>query len=56
MNKRLARKIKKLRQQLIQLVERKGSFLDEEVVELSQRLDQYILIAQKSALGLKVCG
>ncbi|WP_082420366.1 aspartyl-phosphate phosphatase Spo0E family protein [Paenibacillus sp. A3] len=55
MNIKLRRKIKSLRQQLILLVEQKGSFTDEEVVKLSQCLDQYILIAQKSS-KLKVCG
>ncbi|WP_082867001.1 aspartyl-phosphate phosphatase Spo0E family protein [Paenibacillus elgii] len=57
MNKMIDRKIKKLKEQLVKLVEEKGSFSNEEVVQLSQHLDQYILIAQKSALSkLKVCG
>lgn len=56
MNKKLKRKIRKLRQQLIRLVEKKGSFSDKEVVKLSQRLDRYILVAQKSSSKLKVCG
>ncbi|WP_309248999.1 aspartyl-phosphate phosphatase Spo0E family protein [Paenibacillus sp. MZ04-78.2] len=36
----------------------KSSFSDKEVVKLSQRLDRYILAAQKSSskLKLKVCG
>ncbi|MFB6367735.1 aspartyl-phosphate phosphatase Spo0E family protein [Paenibacillus elgii] len=56
MNRRkLKRKIKKLQQQLIDLVEKKGSFLDGEVIELSQSLDQYILMVQKTS-KLKVCG
>ncbi|WP_309599588.1 aspartyl-phosphate phosphatase Spo0E family protein [Paenibacillus tyrfis] len=55
MNRRLAQKIKKLKQQLILLVEQKGSFTDEEVIKLSQCLDQYILMAQKYS-KLKVCG
>lgn len=58
--KNLKRKIKKLQQQLVQLFEKKGSFSDEEVVRLSQLLDEYIVIAQKSAKlsssKLKVCG
>ncbi|WP_309247955.1 aspartyl-phosphate phosphatase Spo0E family protein [Paenibacillus tyrfis] len=56
MNRRLTQKIKKLQQQLILLVEQKGSFTDQEVIKLSQCLDQYILIAQKSSSKLKVCG
>ncbi|WP_163858972.1 aspartyl-phosphate phosphatase Spo0E family protein [Paenibacillus elgii] len=58
MNKKLKRKIRKLQQQLIRLVEKKGSFSDKEVVQLSQRLDRYVLVAQKSSskLKLKVCG
>ncbi|WP_163860388.1 aspartyl-phosphate phosphatase Spo0E family protein [Paenibacillus elgii] len=56
MNRRLTKKIKKLQQQLILLVEQKGSFTDEEVIKLSQCLDQYIFIAQKSSSKLKVCG
>ncbi|MEC0211710.1 aspartyl-phosphate phosphatase Spo0E family protein [Paenibacillus ehimensis] len=55
-NKKLKRKIRKLRQQLIRLVEKKGSFSDKEVVKLSQRLDRYILMAQKSSSKLKVYG
>ncbi|MCM3271027.1 aspartyl-phosphate phosphatase Spo0E family protein [Paenibacillus elgii] len=58
MNKKLKRKIRKLQRQLVTLVEKKGSFSDEEVVQLSQRLDRHILMAQKSSskLKLKVCG
>ncbi|MCP3776702.1 aspartyl-phosphate phosphatase Spo0E family protein [Paenibacillus sp. MZ04-78.2] len=39
------------------MVEKKGSFSDK-VVHLSQRLDRYILMAQKSSFKskLKVCG
>ncbi|MDO3677577.1 aspartyl-phosphate phosphatase Spo0E family protein [Paenibacillus ehimensis] len=55
MNRKLERKIRQLRQQLVRLVEEKGSLSHEEVVQLSQRLDQYILMAQKSS-KLKVCG
>ncbi|WP_127484679.1 aspartyl-phosphate phosphatase Spo0E family protein [Paenibacillus ehimensis] len=51
MNRRLRRKIKRLRQQPIRLVEQKDSFTDEEVVKLSQCLDQYILVAQKFLLS-----
>ncbi|MDO3682012.1 aspartyl-phosphate phosphatase Spo0E family protein [Paenibacillus ehimensis] len=55
--KKLKRKIRKLQRQLVRLVEKKGSFSDEEVVQLSQRLDRYILMAQKSSCyKLKVCG
>ncbi|WP_088834468.1 aspartyl-phosphate phosphatase Spo0E family protein [Paenibacillus tyrfis] len=50
--------MRKLQRQLVRLVEKKGSFSDKEVVQLSQRLDRYILMAQKSSskLKLKVCG
>ncbi|MFB0844181.1 Spo0E family sporulation regulatory protein-aspartic acid phosphatase [Paenibacillus oleatilyticus] len=46
MKNRLKRKIKRMRQQLVMLVEEKGSFSNEEVICLSQRLDRYILVAQ----------
>ncbi|UFJ43039.1 aspartyl-phosphate phosphatase Spo0E family protein [Brevibacillus humidisoli] len=41
-----------LRQQLVQLKVDKGSFLHREVVELSQRLDQYIVALQNRKAGL----
>ncbi|GLI04803.1 MULTISPECIES: aspartyl-phosphate phosphatase Spo0E family protein [Paenibacillus] len=55
MSMKLEQKIRQLRQQLVRLVEEKGSLSHEEVVQLSQRLDRYILMAQKSS-KLKVCG
>ncbi|WGV59819.1 aspartyl-phosphate phosphatase Spo0E family protein [Brevibacillus brevis] len=38
--------VEQLREQLVQLYLEKNDFLDDEVVELSQQLDQYILVIQ----------
>ncbi|WP_081890232.1 aspartyl-phosphate phosphatase Spo0E family protein [Paenibacillus tyrfis] len=46
MKNRLKRKIERLRRQLVMLVEEKGSFSNEEVICLSQRLDRHIFVAQ----------
>ncbi|WCK54484.1 aspartyl-phosphate phosphatase Spo0E family protein [Aneurinibacillus sp. Ricciae_BoGa-3] len=39
--------VEELRIQLTQLVIKKGTFLDEEVVQLSQHLDKYVLLIQQ---------
>ncbi|MDO3676029.1 aspartyl-phosphate phosphatase Spo0E family protein [Paenibacillus ehimensis] len=46
MSSRLKRRIKRMQRQLVMLVEEKGSFSNEEVIRLSQRLDRYIFVAQ----------
>ncbi|MED1956566.1 aspartyl-phosphate phosphatase Spo0E family protein [Brevibacillus formosus] len=38
--------VEQLREQLVQLYLEKNDFLDDEVVELSQQLDRYILVIQ----------
>jgi hypothetical protein len=39
--------VENLRLQLTQLVMKKENLLDEEIIELSQRLDKYIVLIQK---------
>ncbi|WP_338140271.1 aspartyl-phosphate phosphatase Spo0E family protein [Paenibacillus thiaminolyticus] len=43
----LLEKINELKDELSRLVEQKGEFTDEEVVQLSQQLDLYIVELQK---------
>ncbi|NRR19432.1 aspartyl-phosphate phosphatase Spo0E family protein [Brevibacillus sp. MS2.2] len=38
--------VEQLREQLVQMYLEKNDFLDDEVVEFSQQLDQYILVVQ----------
>ncbi|MBO8163657.1 MAG: aspartyl-phosphate phosphatase Spo0E family protein [Brevibacillus sp.] len=45
-----------IRQQLVQLVMERGSFLSEDVIELSQWLDQYIVAVQYHAKKERLCG
>ncbi|CAI9006417.1 Aspartyl-phosphate phosphatase Spo0E family protein [Brevibacillus sp. IT-7CA2] len=42
--------VEKLRGQLVQLYLEKNDFLDDEVVELSQQLDQYIQVIQSKMM------
>ncbi|WP_343207001.1 aspartyl-phosphate phosphatase Spo0E family protein [Brevibacillus brevis] len=42
--------VEQLRGQLVQLYLEKNDFLDDEVVELSQQLDQYILVIQSKMM------
>ncbi|MDC0761447.1 aspartyl-phosphate phosphatase Spo0E family protein [Brevibacillus porteri] len=44
--------VEQLRGQLVQLYLEKNDFLDDEVVELSQQLDQYILVIQSKMMGI----
>ncbi|WP_414851591.1 aspartyl-phosphate phosphatase Spo0E family protein [Brevibacillus sp. IT-7CA2] len=46
--------VEQLREQLVQLFLDKNDLLDDEVVELSQQLDQYILVIQ-SRMMKKEC-
>ncbi|MED1797194.1 aspartyl-phosphate phosphatase Spo0E family protein [Brevibacillus porteri] len=42
--------VEKLREQLVELFLEKNDLLHEDVVELSQRLDQYILVIQSKMM------
>ncbi|GAB1530647.1 MULTISPECIES: aspartyl-phosphate phosphatase Spo0E family protein [Brevibacillus] len=42
--------VEQLREQLVQLYLEKRDLLDAEVVELSQQLDQYILVVQSKMM------
>ncbi|MED1783185.1 aspartyl-phosphate phosphatase Spo0E family protein [Brevibacillus fortis] len=42
--------VEQLREQLVQLFLEKNDLLDDEVVELSQQLDQYILVIQSKMM------
>ncbi|MBG9943818.1 aspartyl-phosphate phosphatase Spo0E family protein [Brevibacillus formosus] len=42
--------VEQLREQLVQLFLEKNDLLDDEVVELSQQLDQYILVIQSKMI------
>ncbi|MGF9906568.1 aspartyl-phosphate phosphatase Spo0E family protein [Brevibacillus porteri] len=44
--------VEQLREQLVQMYLEKNDFLDDEVVELSQQLDQYILVIQAKMMGI----
>ncbi|WP_409176210.1 Spo0E family sporulation regulatory protein-aspartic acid phosphatase [Brevibacillus fortis] len=44
--------VEELREQLVQMYLEKNDFLDDNVVELSQQLDQYILVIQSKMMGI----
>ncbi|WP_440240157.1 Spo0E family sporulation regulatory protein-aspartic acid phosphatase [Brevibacillus sp. SAFN-007a] len=45
--------MEQLREQLVQLFLKKKDFLDDEVVHLSQKLDQHILVIQSKMMQKK---
>lgn len=46
----LVLKIQKLQSELVRLVDMHGSFLEQEVIALSQKIDDYVVEVQKKRL------
>ena len=49
----LQQEINELQKQLVDLVNEKGSFLDQSVIHLSQKLDLYIVLFQRQHMRKK---
>lgn len=53
---RLLRHISALKKRLVEQVDMKGTFLDPDVIDLSQRLDKLIVRFQQIRSGNQSCG